>query len=164
MTRLALLITGLWIGLLLASWIFASITFRKAAETASANARTEVREKLSSVPEPDRLMVLRHLASEVNRTMFGYWWVLQLVLGIALVGLAFRANGPWGWAAAALAVVLVQAAFHRPILELGRSIDFVPRPLPADIGTKFGRLHGAYVLLDFAKMLLLAVTAFRLTR
>jgi hypothetical protein len=52
----------------------------------------------------------------------------------------------------ALAIALLQAVgFAAPITDLGRSIDFLPRPLPPDLGRRFGLLHGAVVLLDLAK-------------
>ncbi|MFI5183176.1 MAG: hypothetical protein ACHQNV_02170, partial [Vicinamibacteria bacterium] len=56
-------------------------------------------------------------------------------------------------------VVLVQASLAPAIESLGRSIDFVPRPLPAVVGRRFGALHGAFVLLDLGKAGLLLLAA-----
>ena len=102
------------------------------------------------------------MASEINRWMFRTWSLTQLGLGVLLVAAAWSlGNGPRVLAAAALALVLVQAfGLAGPTTELGRSIDFVPRPLPPDLARRFGLLHGAYVLADFAKAgLLLALSA-----
>lgn len=150
MRALALLATGLWLGLLIASWMIASITFRTSAALSGPEARPELNQRLSHVKEEDRRPLLRHVASEINRAMFGRWLVVQLALGAAVLFLALRSGATWP-AAAAMAIVLIQAALHGSILDLGRSVDFLPRPLPPDIGSRFGRLHGAYVLLDLAK-------------
>ena len=68
-------------------------------------------------------------------------------------------RGPLALAAAGLLIVLVQLGLALPIASLGRSIDFVPRPLPAEIGRRFGMLHAAFVLLDLIKASLLAFLA-----
>jgi hypothetical protein len=66
---------------------------------------------------------------------------------------------------AALLIALLQAfALAAPITDLGRSIDFLPRPLPSDLGRRFGLLHGAFVLLDLAKAAALLTTASLLVR
>ena len=163
MRSLALVATGLWLGLLAASWMIASISFRTSAALLGPQARRELSERLAPLIEADRRAVLRHAASEANRAMFGRWLVVQIALGAVVVGLALRTGAPWP-AAAAMAIVLVQAALHGPILEIGRSVDFLPRPLPADIASRFGRLHAAYVLLDLAKAGVLVWLAWRLAK
>lgn len=163
MKPLALLATGVWLGLLVASWIFASITFGTASALLEPGARPELRERLSGVPETERRPVLRHMASEINRAMFGRWAWAQIVLGLVVMVAAVRCGVTWP-AAVACAIVLVQATLQGPILELGRSVDFLPRPLPPDLGARFGRLHGAYVLLDFAKAGALSWLAWMLAR
>jgi hypothetical protein len=147
---LALLATGVWLGLLVASWMIASITFGTAAALLGPGARPEITERLAGVSEAERRPVLRHMASEINRAMFGRWVVVQLLLGVVTLVAAVRSGATWP-AAAAFAIVLVQAGLQGPILELGRTVDFLPRPLPPDLHARFGKLHGAYVLLDFAK-------------
>jgi hypothetical protein len=165
MTRhLVLLLAGIWIGFLAASWIVASITFGTATRLAADDVRPELREKLAPVPKPDRSIVLRFMASEINRTMFLLWLYVQLALGLGLVALAARSGGPWLVATVALVLLLVQFGLQQPIRNLGQSIDFLARPLPPAVGAQFGRLHGAYVLLDFAKMAALLVAAWRAAR
>jgi hypothetical protein len=66
---------------------------------------------------------------------------------------------------AVLAIVLVQQIGVGPrILEIGRAIDFVPRPLDPDVGRRFGILHAAYVVLDLVKAGLLASVAWLTAR
>lgn len=107
-------------------------------------------------------MVLRHLVSEINRAMFRRWAVVQLVLGVTLVGLLWPSGGvPRGLSLAALAIVVVQALGLAPaIATLGRSVDFLPRPLSASLGRRFGILHACYVGSDIVKAVLLTALAF----
>jgi hypothetical protein len=160
----ALLLVGLWLGMLFASWVMATVNFRTADDVLASQG--EVRARLAPLPAEDRRLVLRHLASEINRWMFGRWAMVQMALGVLLLAAVWRAGTvPRVLAAVALALVLAQALALGPaILELGRSIDFVPRPLPPDVGRRFGLLHGAYVLADFGRaalLLTLAVLALR---
>jgi hypothetical protein len=161
---LALLCAGFWLGLLVASWVTASVTFRTAAEIFGPESRRELTETLASTPDPQRRQAMRFMASEVNRAMFARRYAAELVLGVCLLALVLRGGAPWGAAAAAAAVLVLQAGLHGPILEIGRSVDFLPRPLPPEIGARFSRLHGAYVLLDFGKAALVAWAAWTLAR
>ncbi len=158
MLRASLLTAGVWLGFLVGSWVVATLTFRSADRVAGPEARVEVAARLGPVPAEDRRIVLRHLAAEINRGMFRVWAAVQLVLGLALVGLAWRLGGAARiLAAVALALVLVQAfALGAAIAAVGRGLDFLPRPLPPELGRRFGILHGAYVLLDLAKAAALA--------
>jgi hypothetical protein len=158
---MALLLTGLWLGVLVASWVAATVNFRTVDHVLGPGGSSEVRMRFESVPPEDRRMLLRHLASEINRWMFRWWSIAQVVLAVALVGLAWPLRGGLRWlAVAALAIVLLQVAgLAAPITAIGRSIDFVPRPLPPDLGRRFGLLHGAFVLLDLGKAAVLVVAA-----
>jgi hypothetical protein len=159
---MALLLTGVWLGMLVASWVAATVNFRTVDHVLGPGGSGEARTRFESVSPEDRRMLLRHLASEINRWMFRWWSIAQVVLAIALVGLAWPLRGGLRWVAvAALAIVLLQVAgLAAPITAIGRSIDFVPRPLPPDLGRRFGLLHGAFVLLDLAKAGVLVVAAF----
>ncbi len=162
----ALWLSGLWLGLLVASWLSATSSFRAVDRVLGPVVRPEVEARLSGVSGTDRRLVLRYLASEINRWMFRRWAIVQAVLGIALVVTA------WSWggairlvAIAILAVVLVQLfALGPPIARLGESLDFVPRPLPPDVGRRFGVLHGGFVILDLAKAAMLVAAAWLAAR
>src|SRR5262245_12250773 len=112
--------------------MFASITFGTAAALAAPDARAELREKTSALSEPDRRIVLRFMASEVNRTMFRRWLWIQIALGAVLVALTAREGGSLVYVGIAVALLLIQLVLAPQILTVGRSIDFLPRPLPAD--------------------------------
>ena len=83
-------------------------------------------------------MVLRHLASELNRWMFGAGGLAQTALALAVLALSWPAGGaPRTLLLLAAVLVAAQLFGARSIVELGRSIDFVPRPLPADLARAF---------------------------
>jgi hypothetical protein len=166
MLRASILTAGVWLGFLAASWAMATVNFRTAERVAGAEAGAEVRARLEPVAAGDRRLVLRHLASEINRWMFRTWSTVQLGLGLALLAFAWRLGGaPRALAGAALLLVLVQAfGLAGPITSVGRGIDFVPRPLPPAMARQFGLLHGAYVLADLAKAVALAALSAVLLR
>jgi hypothetical protein len=160
----ALLLVGVWLGALVSSWVAASVNFRTVDRVLGQARRAELDGRLSGVSEADRRSVLRHLASEINRWVFRAFGAAQLVAGAALFALTWSGGGPRLAAGAALAAVLVQAGLTGSIVELGRQIDFVPRPLPPAIARRFGALHAAYVALDFAKAGALAAAAWLVVR
>ena len=156
MARAVLLVlAGLWLGLLFASWAIATATFRTAESVAALGpgAGAGAGDHVARVPSETRRPVFRFVASEVNRWMFGRFGWAQLALAVVVVLLAWPSGGAVRWlAVGALLAVAVQGAVLGPaILELGRSIDFVARPLAPDVGRRFGLLHGGYVVLDLAK-------------
>ncbi len=167
MLRASILIAGIWLGFMVASWLVAAANFRTAERIAGPEASAEVARRLGPVAAEDRRFVLRYMASEINRWMFRTWSWAQLGLALLLLAAGWQIGGwPRVLALAAFALVLVQAlGLAGPITELGRSIDFLPRPLPPELGRRFGMLHGAYVLADFAKAgILLALSAVLLRR
>ena len=157
----AVLVLGLWMGLLVASWAVATASFRTVDRVLGPGAAPELQGRLAPLAPDVRRAVLRHVASESNRWMFGAMSIAELALGLALVALSWRLGPvPRALALAALLVVVLQSAALGPaILRLGRSIDFVPRPLPPAEGRRFGLLHAAYMLADLVKAAVLSVAA-----
>ncbi len=166
MARAAVLLAGFWLGLLVASGAVAAANFRIVERVLGSEIRPELAARLGSVPADDRRAALRHLAGEINRWMFqrGSW--VQLVLGMALVALVWSGGGaPRALAALLLVLTAVQAfALAGEITSVGRAIEFLPRPLPADVGRRFGMLHGAYVVADLVKLGALGALATLLLR
>jgi hypothetical protein len=157
----ALVLAGLWLGGLFLSWAVASATFRTAETVAALPAGSPAGDHVAQVPADARRPLFRHLASEVNRWMFGRFGWAQLALAAVLAAVAWPMGGAVRWlAVASLLIVAVQGlGLGQAILELGRSVDFVPRPLPPDVGRRFGLLHGGYVVLDLVKAVLLVALA-----
>lgn len=163
---LALWGLGLWFGLLVTSWLMAGANFNTVDRVLGPTRRPELDRALSGVEPDARRSALRHLASEVNRWMFRRFMLIQLALGTVTLGLLWSGAGRGRWfVTAALAVAVLQAAFLAgAIVELGRSVDFVPRPLPPELSHRFGLLHASYVLSDFAKAGLILIAAWLTAR
>ena len=158
--RLALLLAGVWLGALGASWAVATVNFRMVDHVLGPSTRPELQQRLAPLPAPDRREAFRHLASEINRALFGGFGLAQLAAGACLLILVWRAGGSLRlFALLVLALACLQVALGIPITSLGRAIDFVPRPLPEEVGRRFGMLHGAFVLLDLTKAGLLMALA-----
>ena len=91
---LSLLVVGLWLGLLVSSWVMATTNFKQAEAAAlAASAPAELNRRLSPLPAEDRRHAFRYLASEINRWMFRSWGIIQAGLGILLLALAWRLGG-----------------------------------------------------------------------
>jgi hypothetical protein len=165
MRSAALLVLGLWIGLVLASWVFATTSFRT-VDRVLGDPRPELQDRMGTLPADVRRTVFRHAASEANRSMFRTLSVAELLIAVALSAVCWRLGPlPRALALGALAVVLVQAVALGPaILHLGRAIDFVPRPLPAEVGRRFGLLHAGYMLGDLVKAGALVAAAWVIVR
>lgn len=152
--------------MLVACWVVAITNFRMVDTVLGPAIRPEVSARLAPLSEPDRRMVLRHLVSEVNRWIFRWWSAVQVLLGALLVVLLWRGPGGPRWLmAAASLVALVQALLLVPsLVEMGRGLDFLPRPLPPETARRFGLLHGGYVAADLLKAALLLLAAWLLGR
>lgn len=152
----AIAILGVWMGWTLFMWYLAGRSFSTVDRVlGSSNPQfAEATRPLS--PEQTRV-VLRHLASEINRTIFrAYGWG-QITLAALLLLLLWR-QSPRDTVALVLAgsvfvVVVILALVITPqIISLGRSIDFLPRHPPPPGFRQFWMLHGAFTALDGVKL------------
>lgn len=161
----ALLLLGLWLGLLAASWVSATASFRAVDRVLGPQMRPELAKRLAGLEAADRRLVLRHLASEINRWMFRRFGVVQLVLALAVLAAAWPAAGAPRFAlATALLMAALQLGLGAAIESFGRGLDFVPRPLPDGLRRHFGLLHGAFLVADVAKAALLLAAGQLLAR
>ena len=101
-------------------------------------------------------MMLRHMASEINRTLFWGYGALQIGLGAILFFLLWRqkppSRGHCGSNMLALSVILTLVI--TPLLvSIGRSIHFLPRNPPPPVMPRFWALHGSFTGLDGVKLL-----------
>lgn len=166
---------GKMIFFLMGAWMMGSITmafvatqnFRAVDRILTAPADADLQRKLDGLSREDARMILRHLASEMNRFYFRVWEGTQLILG-GLVLMLLMTSGRSDALTRALvvtmlAVVVVFIVFLTPqIVALGRSLDFASRTPPPPQYARFWRFHLTYTLLDLLKLLLGAVVLARL--
>jgi hypothetical protein len=160
MTRtqlIAIVLLSVWLAATLFIWFAATKSFAT-VERVLRSANPQVTEITKPLAEGQARLLLRYLASEINRTYFWGYGVAQLVLGLLLALLLWRQTprDTIGLAVACtmLGIVLVLTLVITPLLvSLGRSIDFVPRNPPPPVMPRFWALHGAFTGLDGLKFL-----------
>src|SRR5439155_8020223 len=120
---------GGWLTGTVLMWVVATQNFRR-VDAVLAESRPELKQRISPMPEGDARLVLRLLASELNRFYFRAWGAAQLVLGgilLVLIWWTFRSDlrarmlvgSMWG-------ITAVLLFFLVPwLVQLGRRIDFV---------------------------------------
>jgi hypothetical protein len=134
-----------------------------------ASGRPELAERLERAGTAEARLLLRHLASEMNRFYFRAWGWSQLILALLVLA------GMWGGGTedrfargavlAMLGIVLLGVFYLTPeVVAIGRRLDFVPRDPSSPDVARFWRLHTAYTLLDLAKLGLGALVLIRLAR
>lgn len=112
-------------------------------------------EDVGMLPAGEARALLRYLASEQNRFFFVWWGWAEAVLGIALLLMAACSKSGRLLLGFALMLALVAASqlYLTPrIVEVGRSLDFVPRLPPPPNLRSFGMLHAAYSAMDLIKL------------
>jgi hypothetical protein len=154
---LGIAILSLWLGWTLFMWLAATRSFRTVDRVLS-QPNPEFRKAVERLGPDLTRVVLRHLASEINRTLFGSYGWAQILLGVLLV-LALWRQTPrdtigfaGAWVMLGLAVILT-VLIQPLIVSIGRSIDFVPRTPAPPMMRRFWMLHGAFTGLDGVKCL-----------
>lgn len=161
---------------LLGAWLMGSVilfvvaptNFRLIDELLQGPSNASFRGLVAEVGSAPVRELLRYLASELNRSFFLRWNVLQLALGAAACALAWRAPAERrvrrALLAATLLVAVLLGALTPLIVSLGRSLDFVPRePAPPELA-RFQLLHVAYTGLELVKVGCIGLAAFWLLR
>lgn len=165
--KVLLILITMWLAGTVAVWLNASNNFAWSKRALERGEQTGLAAKLRPLPAEDARQVMRHLASEINRSIFRVWDPSQVALAALALWLGWPVSSRWQ--KAALAVVLVIALLlvcwiTPTVLALGPPLDFVPRePAPPALRT-FMAYHGVYLALDGVKMLLLAALIVALAR
>lgn len=160
MTRTSMLkvaILSAWLILTPVMWFAATKSF-STVDRVLGTANIQFDEATKGMAVGQTRVVLRHLASEINRSFFWGYGLAQIVLGGALVLLLWRTTPRdtlgFGVVCFMLGLVLILTLALTPmIISLGRSIDFVPRNPPPPVMPRFWALHGAFTGLDGVKFL-----------
>ena len=154
---LAVAILSAWLVSTLCMWFAATRSFAT-VESVIKRADPQFVETTKPLGEGPTRVVLRYMASEINRTLFWGYGALQIVLGALLFLLLWRETPrnavDVGMVAAMLALsVILTLAITPMIVALGRSIDFLPRNPPPPVMPRFWALHGSFTGLDGVKLL-----------
>lgn len=149
-------------------FVVAPTNFRLIDELLNGSSNASFRALVDQVGSAPVRELLRYLASELNRSFFLRWNVLQLVLGAAACWLAWRSLAErrvrLTLLAATLMVALLLGAFTPLITSIGRSLDFVPRePAPPELA-RFQLLHVAYTGIELTKLVCVALAGLWLMR
>ena len=154
---MATAVLSIWIGITLFMWFAAGKSF-STVDRVLQSQNPQYLKITKPLSPADARELLRNVAAEINRTLFGVYGWAQMVLGAVLLALLLRQTPRDSFAIAItctmLVFVLILTLVITPqILIVGRSLDFVPRqPAPPELA-RFGMLHGAYTALDGIKLL-----------
>ncbi len=154
---LAVAILGAWIASTLCMWFAATRSF-STVESVLKRAEPQFLETTKPLGDSSTRLVLRYMASEINRTLFWGYGALQIGLGGILFLLLWRRTPrnavDIGVVATMLALSVILTLVITPLLvSLGRSIDFLPRDPPPPVMPRFWALHGSFTGLDGVKLL-----------
>jgi hypothetical protein len=150
-------ILGAWLGATLFMWYVAGGSFSTVDRVLRAST-PQFAESTKPLGQNQTRTLLRYLASEINRTGFRVYGWAQVALGGLLLLVLFRQMPrdatALATAGAMLGLVLVLTLIVAPqLVELGRSLDFVPRdPAPPGLA-RFRIRHAAFTALDGVKLL-----------
>ena len=154
---LAVAILSAWIMSTLCMW-FAATRSLSTVESVLKRAEPQFVETTKLLGEDPTRMVLRHMASEINRTLFRGYGALQIAFGVLLFLLVLRQTPRHsldiGLVATMLALSVILTVVITPMVtSVGRSIDFLPRNPPPPVMPRFWMLHGSFTSLDGLKLL-----------
>ena len=151
---LRLSLMGAWLMGTVFLWVIATENFRR-VDAVLSSPHPEFHQSLEPLPAGEARVVLRFLASELNRFYFTVWGWSQLVLGGVILILSWRMAadrfelGLVGamWVLSAILILWVTPS----IIGIGRQVDFVPRSPPPPQMDTFWRDHLAYTSTDLIK-------------
>lgn len=154
---LAVAILGAWIASTLCMWFAATKSFAT-VERVMKGGQPQFAEITKPLGQASTRVVIRYMASEINRTLFWGYGALQIVLGAILFLLLFRQIPRHTLDIGVVATVLVLSVILTLVItpmvtSVGRSIDFLPRNPPPPQMPRFWMLHGAFTSLDGVKLL-----------
>jgi len=155
MLKVALL--SAWLTFTLVMWFAATQSF-STVDRVLRTPNPQFTAATKGMAEAQARVVLRHLASEINRTFFWGYGLAQIVVGGLLLWLHWRETPRdslgFGVVCGMFVLALILTLVLTPlIVSLGRSIDFVPRNPPPPVMPRFWALHGAFTGLDGVKFL-----------
>ena len=154
---LAIAILGAWIMSTLCMWFAATRSF-STVESVIKRTQPQFMETTKPLGEASTRVVLRYMASEINRSLFWGYGALQIVLGAILLLILWRQMPRHTLEMAVVVVmlglsVILTLVITPMLVSIGRSIDFVARTPPPPVMPRFWALHGSFTGLDGVKLL-----------
>jgi hypothetical protein len=166
--RLACVLLGAWLGCSLFMTAVATTNFRLVDQLLDLPTVPAAAKQFQALGHNAARHLMRHQASEINRYFFEAWGLMQIVLGLSVLGVivfGVRARATQlkimlGLAGFALLLVFVNQFIITPtIIGVGRVLDFSePGQFTAE-RSRFWNYHKAYSTLEVAKMLTCAALA-----
>jgi hypothetical protein len=150
-------ILSAWLTLTPFMWLAATQSFAT-VNRILRTANPQFVEATKGMAEGQVRVVLRHVASEINRAYFWGYGLAQAVFGVVLLLLLWRETPRdslgFGVVCAMMGMVMILTLAITPtVVSLGQSIDFVPRNPPPPVVPRFWAWHGAFTGLDGVKFL-----------
>ena len=152
-------------GVLLGGWLFGTVLVGAvAAENFfmidrllnSVESSRQFLNDAAQLPPGEARLMLRHLASELNRFYFQAWEWIELVLGgtlLALAALNLKSKKLVIGFVLMVAITLFMRFYLTPgLILVGRLLDFAPRNPPPPGLAYFGLLHATYSTLALVKL------------
>lgn len=167
-TLMALLLGGWLIGTVVVGAVAAENFFMIDRLLNSVESSRQFLNDAAQMPPGEARLMLRHLASELNRFYFQAWEWIELVLGgtlLVLAALKLKSRKLVIGFAIMLGITLLMRFYLTPgLVEVGRLLDFAAHTPPPPGLAYFGFLHATYSTLDLAKLLIGIWVAVVLTR
>lgn len=146
---------GAWCAATVFMWQVPINTFGVVEQVLQSD-QEELRATVADLPDENLRLILRHLASEVNRLIFLGWAWIQIPLAIAVFLLARRELGGRLGVGAAGAMGLITLFLSLYVvpesIRLGQLMDFAAADDLMEIRSRFWLLHHTYTGLDAAKL------------
>jgi len=170
--RFVAFLLGVWLGGSLFMYLIATHNLESADQVLSSPPPAAAK-IIDSVGSDSARLLLRHQASELNRTFFEYWGVAQLIVGGAVFGMLLFATREGKWPVVTALVMLVVVAVMRFILtpdlvNFGRQLDFMAQETGTVEYARFWGVHRAYAIAELVKsglgLALLGLLLFRVQR
>jgi hypothetical protein len=164
--RIAGFVVGAWLGASAFADFAVTENFRSVDRFLRLPVSAAVAADIGAIGGERLRPLLRRNAGEENNVIFSDWETVELLIGIALIGLLFADHvrgRVMSLAATMLAIVAVQRFYLSPeVANLGRQIADLPPSAP--LNSRFWTLHGIYSGLEVAKLLAATLLAVPLLR
>jgi hypothetical protein len=156
--RFASLLLGVWLGGSVFMIVVATTNFSM-VDTVMHSNNKQVQIQIESLTPNGARMLLRYLASEMNRFFFASWEWGQILIGsVLLVIMVFTTSGNrtaiFLSSGMLLLVLVMHFSLTPEITSLGRVIDYIPVERMTEERVQFWKYHRVYSIFEVTKIVL----------